>query len=121
MNLYNSSELLIRHREKLLSLDSELIRLLAERMNLSSEIGKLKFENQLNIEQNDFWSESSLKRKELSLQYQLNPDFTEELFSLIHKESINIQEKLFNELENEEENSLRTGKFKLPPNNILKE
>jgi chorismate mutase len=83
--------MLKNHRKKLIKIDKELIRLLGERMELSSEIGKLKFEHGLDIEQIDFWNESSVNRREISDSFNLSTSFIEELFLLIQKESIRIQ------------------------------
>jgi chorismate mutase len=90
-NKINDSDMLKNHRNKLIEIDRELIRLLGERMELSSEIGKLKSEHGLDIEQIDFWNESSINRKEVSESCNLCTDFIEELFLLIQKESIRIQ------------------------------
>ncbi|MBM2816090.1 MAG: Chorismate mutase [Ignavibacteria bacterium] len=84
-------EKLKKYRRKLFKIDEEIIRLLGKRMKISSKIGILKNENDLDIEQNEFWNESSVIRKQTSESYNLSTGFIEELFLLIHQESIKVQ------------------------------
>ena len=95
-----NSEKLNKYRKKLLSIDSELIWLLGQRMKISGNIGKWKFINEIGIEQIDYWDESSLKRNKIAESLNLNSGFIEELFLIIQKESIKIQNNLVLELNN---------------------
>ncbi|MCX6154591.1 MAG: chorismate mutase [Candidatus Kapabacteria bacterium] len=89
-----------KNRDKLLQIDSDLINLLADRMKISYKIAEIKHNHAMEIIQNDFWNVSSAKRKQISDSLNLNPNFIEEIFALIHKESIKIQQNKFKELDN---------------------
>jgi len=85
------AELLQMYRNKLFEIDKELILLFGERIELTNKIGKVKFNNNLDIEQSEFWSESSAFRKKTSEQINLSTGYIEELFAIIRKESIRNQ------------------------------
>ena len=95
------NNILNTYREKLSCIDSEFIRLLGSRMEISLKIAELKFNNKINIEQNDFWNESSDKRGKIAESLELDKDFIKEVFELIQKESIRNQEVKFKELDND--------------------
>lgn len=95
------TEKIKKQRKKLSEIDAKLIRLLANRMKLTLKIGKLKFQNSLGIEQMDFWNESSINRNKIAESCKLRKSFIEELFLLIHKESIKNQKIQLIELEND--------------------
>ena len=80
-------------RLQLDSIDSTLIELLAERMKISREIGDIKHQSSMEIEQPEIWFERTLKRAENSKKVGLNHQFVEQIFELIHTESKNNQKR----------------------------
>ena len=90
-----------QYRAQLKEIDKELIGLLDDRMSISKSIGKLKFKNEIDIEQVDFWEESSENRMKMIDDLNISRAFAEEIFEIIHKESINVQHEVFIELSNE--------------------
>ena len=75
-------------------LDEKLLSLLAERLALVSEIGTIKKENNVMIFQLKRFFEILKTRKALGDDLGLPKDLVHELFELIHKHSINIQNKI---------------------------
>lgn len=75
-------------------LDKDLIQNLMKRMRVSAQIGQLKSENNITILQSERWAEIFQTRKELARQIHLNPELVYEIFKLIHRESIRIQNKV---------------------------
>ena len=77
-------------------LDSEILNLLAKRMEASESIGRIKRENNVMILQSDRWAqivEGALSRAE---QLGLSKEFLNILFDAIHIESINKQNRILN-------------------------
>jgi chorismate mutase len=72
---------------------------LASRMKISEKIGQYKKENNVTILQVTRWEEIIQTRITLGRAMGLNPDFTTELLKLIHNESIQIQTKVMNKVE----------------------
>ncbi len=91
-------------RSQLTTKDEEIIRILSERMGISEKIGNFKKEKNAVILQNNQWEESLRKNLEKASKAQLSPQFSNQLFRLIHQESIRIQAKTFSENKNEQAN-----------------
>jgi chorismate mutase len=81
-------------RKHIDGLDEKLLSLLAERLALVSEIGAIKKENNVMIFQLKRFFEILKTRKALGDDLGLPKDLVHELFELIHKHSINIQNKI---------------------------
>lgn len=81
-------------RSRIDHLDSEIFRLLAERMNASEEIGHIKRDNDVMILQSARWA--SIVERILSLHRDsgLSEEFLRTLLDAIHIESINRQNKV---------------------------
>lgn len=94
---------LFKYRKKITKIDLELIRLLSKRMSVSKKIGKLKYQNNIIIKQDDFWHQSCVHRKQIAEYYGITNIFTEELFSKIQLESIKQQEQIFEKYKNAKE------------------
>jgi chorismate mutase len=75
---------LIALRDKITEIDNEILELLEERMFLSGEIGELKKESGMKIEDLDYEKKMIEGRK---LHVSLDSSFVEDLFKLILKES----------------------------------
>ena len=94
-------EEIIQLRSQLTSKDEEIIRILRERMDVSSLIGSYKKQHNIAILQNSQWEESLRKNLERAKNANLSPQFSNDLFRLIHQESIRIQAEILSEMNNE--------------------
>jgi chorismate mutase len=93
-------EEIIQLRSQLTSKDEEIIRILRERMDVSSLIGSYKKQHNIAILQNSQWEESLRKNLERAKNADLSPQFSNDLFRLIHQESIRIQAEILSEKKN---------------------
>lgn len=84
------------YRRRIDLIDSELISLMAERMDISRMIGHLKKNQKVTILQIKRWDEMIRKRLDLARSLDLGEDFSRHMFELIHQESINRQNKVMN-------------------------
>ena len=78
-------------REEIDSVDARIQELLAQRMELSREIGNFKRANNVAFYQHNRWNEIIEFVKDNAQRLDLNQEFMLKLFSLIHLESIDIQ------------------------------
>ncbi len=79
------------YRQEIDRLDNYILELLAERMNISEQIGKYKAENQIAIHQAKRWSDTVARALELGKINGLSETFILEFFQKIHQESIERQ------------------------------
>ncbi|MEO5976594.1 MAG: chorismate mutase [Chryseolinea sp.] len=86
-------------REQIDQLDDEIMSKIAGRMKISEKIGQYKKENGVTILQVNRWEEIIETRVTLGKAMGLNPEFTTDLLKLIHQESIQIQTKVMNKIE----------------------
>ena len=86
-------------REQIDQLDDEIMSKMAARMKISEKIGQYKKENGVTILQVARWEEIIQTRITLGKAMGLNPEFTSDLLKLIHQESIQIQTKVMNKIE----------------------
>lgn len=86
-------------REQIDQLDDEIMSKMAARMKISEKIGQYKKENGVTILQVARWEEIIQTRITLGKAMGLNPEFTNDLLKLIHQESIQIQTKVMNKIE----------------------
>ncbi|MBX3101879.1 MAG: bifunctional 3-deoxy-7-phosphoheptulonate synthase/chorismate mutase type II [Bacteroidetes bacterium] len=84
------------YRKRIDLIDSELINLMAERMDISRMIGHLKKNQKVTILQIRRWDEMIRRRLVLASRLGLGEDFSREMFELIHEESINLQNAVMN-------------------------
>ena len=82
-------------RRKIDELDHQMIHLLADRMRLSQEIGKIKVENQLTIMQFERWRELVMDRLKTGNDLGLDRDFLLQILQNIHQLSIQVQMEIF--------------------------
>jgi len=92
---------MIELRSQLTSKDEEIIQILRERMGVSGLIGSYKKQHNIAILQNSQWEESLRKNLERAKNADLSPQFSNDLFRLIHQESIRIQAEILSEKKNE--------------------
>ncbi|MDT0685043.1 bifunctional 3-deoxy-7-phosphoheptulonate synthase/chorismate mutase type II [Autumnicola psychrophila] len=76
--------------------DNQLIELLAKRMRVSDEIGKVKKSQNVSVLQTKRWNEILGKMVLEGEQHGLSEEFILRLFKAVHQESINHQEKVMN-------------------------
>lgn len=92
-------------REKIDSVDKQIIELLAQRMNYVEEIGKYKLHNKVTIFQRRRWERILSSRKKLGKKLGLSEQFIKKLLQLVHKESISKQTEIMNRNKDEDENT----------------
>jgi len=78
-------------------LDDQIIDIFEKRMLVADEIGRYKKENNIAILQTKRWDAILNKRLEMGDQCGLSNDFITKIFSAIHQESINHQNRIMNE------------------------
>ncbi len=76
--------------------DSELMRVLKNRMSISEEIGKYKKKENITILQTGRWSEILEDRLAKARQLGMSDQFIIQIFKQIHQESISFQNKVMN-------------------------
>ena len=86
-------------REQIDQLDDEIMQKFSARMKISEKIGQYKKENNVTILQVSRWEEIIQTRIALGKAMGLSAEFTTELLKLIHQESIQIQTKVMNKVE----------------------
>lgn len=86
-------------REQIDHLDDEIMQKLASRMKISEQIGQYKKENNVTILQVTRWEEIVETRIALGRAMGLSREFTNELLKLIHNESIQVQTRVMNKME----------------------
>ncbi len=84
-------------RNKIDNIDEKLIELLNERMQVSSQIAKVKKQSNISVLQVNRWSQLLSNRMEISNSKGISENFTKEIFELIHKESVRIQDEIIKE------------------------
>ena len=81
-------------REQIDSLDSEILQLLAERMQVAENIGRIKRANDVRILQSVRWESIAERTLAQSAALGLSVEFLQTLLDAIHVESINHQNKV---------------------------
>ena len=81
-------------REQIDSLDREILQLLAERMNVAENIGRIKRENDVRILQEARWEDIMERALTCSSSLGLSESFLHTLLDAIHIESINRQKQV---------------------------
>ncbi|MDR1762223.1 MAG: bifunctional 3-deoxy-7-phosphoheptulonate synthase/chorismate mutase type II [Bacteroidales bacterium] len=83
-------------RQKIDTIDNDILNLLQQRMEVVKEIGKNKKENNIQILQSDRWAQIIEKSKHEASARGFSQEFVEKIFKAIHQESINIQTEILN-------------------------
>ncbi len=84
-------------REQIDSLDGEILQLLAERMSVAENIGRIKRDNDVRILQSLRWESIAERTLARSTSLGLSIEFLQTLLDAIHVESINHQNKVMKE------------------------
>ena len=90
-------------RQEIDDLDTELVQLLRNRQDKIEEIGRLKFKENLAIYQKERWLDILDKAINNARENQVNQKFIEQLFRLLHQESLKLQHQVFRRLNSEEQ------------------
>jgi chorismate mutase len=85
-----------KYRSQIDSVDSQLIELLAQRMNIVEEIGEYKKEKNMTILQLQRWEKVRERGIDLAKSLGLSEKFTTQLLRMIHKEAILKQNEVMN-------------------------
>jgi len=80
-------------RDRLEKVDAMMIHLLSHRFDLSNKIGEIKVSLGKSIEQQEYWSETIQKRKSVANKLNIDQEFIEKLYDIIHAHSIQEQKK----------------------------
>lgn len=86
-------------RQQIDEMDTELFNLIGKRMEVAENIGKYKKRNNISILQPTRWSEILDKSVARGARHGLSPDFIQKFLKAIHEESINHQEQVMNQKE----------------------
>jgi len=87
---------MVRLRTKIDTIDSKLLDIMGQRMQISEAIGLLKKDNKIAVLQNQRWMQILERMKEEGGQKGLSEEFILHFFKAIHQESIMHQEKVIN-------------------------
>ncbi|MGE9516809.1 MAG: chorismate mutase [Solitalea-like symbiont of Tyrophagus putrescentiae] len=85
---------LLKFRDQIDRLDTSLLKILAERVEVVKKVGEYKKLNSLPIYQPDRYKELIKRRQKLGSSIGLDEDFVGKLFNLIHDNSVSIQKML---------------------------
>jgi chorismate mutase len=86
-------------REQIDQLDDEIMQRMAARMKISEKIGQYKKDNNVTILQVNRWEEIIQSRVSLAKAMGLDEEFLRDLLKLVHQESIQIQTRIMNKVE----------------------
>lgn len=86
-----------RLRSRLDNLDRELLEVIASRMSVVEQLGEYKRDNNVAVLQLDRWNQVHDSRSKWGDSLNLYPETVEELFKLIHMESIRKQTEVMNQ------------------------
>jgi len=86
-------------REQIDHLDDEIMQKMSARMKISEKIGQYKKENNVTILQVNRWEEIVQTRVALGKAMGLDEGFMRDLLRLVHHESIQVQTKVMNKVE----------------------
>jgi chorismate mutase len=84
-------------RQKIDNIDRELLEVLAARMAVVERLGEYKRDNNIAVLQLDRWKQVHNSRADLGKRLNLYPEMVEEMFKLIHMESIRKQTEVMNQ------------------------
>ncbi|MDD3892791.1 MAG: bifunctional 3-deoxy-7-phosphoheptulonate synthase/chorismate mutase type II [Bacteroidales bacterium] len=99
----DSADILESLREKIDSLDLQLLELLSQRMEVIKKIGDYKLDNNVAIIQLRRWELMINRRVELGEKLGLDKEYVKDLLRLVHKESIRKQAQILSPKDTPEE------------------
>ena len=81
-------------RKEIDEIDNKLIELLSERMKVSNKIAQIKKESNISVLQMNRWNKLLFDRMEYAKNIGVSESFIKEIFELIHKESVKLQDEI---------------------------
>lgn len=84
-------------REKIDKIDTEIIGLLGERMQISRQVSRIKKEKNMSVLQINRWDKLLKERMQQAEKRGLRGGFVKEIFEQIHEESVSIQDEMLKE------------------------
>ncbi len=84
-------------REEIDELDKELVEIIYQREEKTREIAGLKWKENISIYQKERWLDILNKARKNSLNKGIDRKFIEQLYRILHQESLKIQHQVFNE------------------------
>jgi chorismate mutase len=79
-------------REEIDKIDTQIVQLLSQRFELSSQIGAIKKRNNIPVVDSKRWSLVKERLKKEAKKHNLNENLVDDLYELIHKHSVLGQE-----------------------------
>jgi chorismate mutase len=86
-------------RKDIDNIDAEIVQLFKQRQDKTEQIAGLKFKENIAIYQKERWLDILQKAIRNSQQNNVNQKFIEQIFKLMHQESLKIQHRIFSEKE----------------------
>ncbi len=86
-----NENLLKNYREQISSLDQEIIYLLSRRFTIANEIWKIKKQESMDVLQQNRYKKLLENNIEKALEFWLTKELIQDLWDIIHKESLRIQ------------------------------
>jgi len=86
-------------RKEIDDLDSELVQIISNRWAKTEEITKIKYQENIAIYQKERWLDILQRAIVNAKDNQVDQKFIEQIFRLMHQESLKIQHRIFNELD----------------------
>ena len=84
-------------RNRIDTIDEDILSMMSERMSIARNIGQYKKDNNMTVLQVERWNEILRTRLQSGEVKELNRDFILQLYSIIHDESIRQQTEVMNE------------------------
>jgi chorismate mutase len=84
-------------RSRIDSIDTELLEIMASRIDIVKQIGKYKSENNVTALQINRWSQLMDSRVNIGKKLNINETFVKILFQLIHEDSVRMQTEIMDE------------------------
>lgn len=81
-------------RKEIDDIDNKLIELLSERMDVSNKIAQIKKKSNVSVLQMNRWNKVLSDRMEYAKTKEISEGFIKEIFELIHKESVKLQDEI---------------------------
>ncbi|MBN2451409.1 MAG: bifunctional 3-deoxy-7-phosphoheptulonate synthase/chorismate mutase type II [Lentisphaeria bacterium] len=85
-------------REEIDRLDGDVMSVLARRMEVVEQIGRIKRENNITVLQTSRWDQIVRRVHLRGTEYGFSPEFVDTVFKAIHQESINKQQRILDGL-----------------------
>ncbi len=81
-------------RKRIDDIDSEILRMLSERMKVVKEVSEVKKQNNISVLQIKRWNKLLEERMRKAEELNLDKSFVKDVFEQIHKESVNLQDRM---------------------------